>query len=243
MSYRDAMDILQLSCMGHQGGYVAYSQCEPRTQYVIKRNPATAGGICQALAAKWIVQHANDDSLWNWLFHRGTRTPNISAIINLAHNFCDGVIRNGPMANPTTRFRYPLGMTYQDFVTEKYMALYGVKRRAMVMKSYIGNQHHLIGTGNNGYCLAHRLDESWLNSKGGSYVLIVIKGHHNNRHVGHAMSAFVGSEDIAFFDPNFGEFWFPNKTAFKQWFTLYWSITEYNRIFNGFYFLPYGKAI
>ena len=245
MSLYDMMDILQLSCMGHKGGYIAYSQGASPTANVIAATPYTAGGICQALAAKWIVQHANDDSLWNWLYLPGTRTINKGCILQLMHNFIDGVARDGRSArhaNPTTRFKYPLGMTYQDYVTERYMGLFGVKRRQMVANSFLGNQHHMIGTGNDGYCLANRLRESFLNAKGGSYVLIVIKGSYQNEPVGHAMSAFVGETDIAFFDPNFGEFWFPTKDDFTAWFRGYWSTSEYNTIFRNFYLLPYGKA-
>ena len=134
-------------------------------------------------------------------------------------------------------------MTYQDYVTERYLGFYGVKRRQMVLKAFMGTQHQLIGTGSDGYCLAHRLQESFLNAKGGSYVLIVIKGTHNNQPVGHAMSAFVGSGDIAFFDPNFGEFWFPNQVNFRTWFKQYWATSEYKNIFRNFYLLPYGKAM
>jgi len=243
MSLRDTMDILQLSCMGHNGGYVAYSQALAETDNLIRLSRYTADGICQALAAKWIIQHANDDSLWNWLFVRGTRSINQGAIVNLMHNFTDGVARHGKSANPTSKNKYPLGMTYQDYVTERYMEIYGVQRRKMVFKGFLGNQHHLIGTGADGYCIAHRMQGSFLNSLGGSYVLIVIRGKDKNKPVGHAMSAFVGSEDFVFFDPNFGEFWFPSHEKFQAWFKGYWSTSGYNRVFNGFYLLPYGKRI
>ena len=235
--------LINFTCLEQSGCYIEYSQGNRGTHDIIKKSPLTADGICQALSAKWIAQHANDDSLWNWLFIKGTRSINQAAIVNLMHNFTDGVARHGKSANPTSKNKYPLGMTYQDYVTERYMAIYGVQRRKMVQKGFLGNQFHLIATGADGHCLAHRMQGSFLNSRGDSYVLIVIKGKDKNKPVGHAMSAYVGSEDFVFFDPNFGEFWFPSHEKFQAWFKGYWSTSGYNRVFDGFYLLPYGKGI
>ena len=237
--------LINFTCLEQSGCYIEYSQGNRGTHDIIKKSPLTADGICQALSAKWIAQHANDDSLWNWLFLRGTTTVNKAAVVQLMHNYTDASsgARFTSLGNPTTKYKYTLGLTYQDYVTDRYLELYDVKRRQMVSGSFMGNKNARIGTGANGFCLANRLHKKFLNTLGGSYVLIVIKGQHNNSQVGHAMAAYVGSHDVTFFDPNYGEFWFPSQDKFTTWFTQYWSMSEYDKIFKDFYLVPYGKAM
>ena len=42
----------------------------------------------------------------------------------------------------------------------------------------------------------------------------------------HAMAAWVG-QDVAFFDPNFGEFWFEKSGDFINWFPHFWRRSMY----------------
>ena len=48
---------------------------------------------------------------------------------------------------------------------------------------------------------------------------------------------------IAFFDPNFGEFYFPKKSDSVDWFHRFWHYSGYVKQFSGFYLLCYAKAI
>ena len=41
------------------------------------------------------------------------------------------------------------------------------------------------------------------------------------------MAAWVGA-DVAFFDPNFGEFWFENRQDFINWFPAFFSKSCYS---------------
>jgi YopT peptidase len=59
---------------------------------------------------------------------------------------------------------------------------------------------------------------------------------------GHAMAAYVGS-DVAFFDPNFGEFWFPTQRKFYDFFLNFWRTSGYESEFSSYFLQPYAKAV
>lgn len=250
---------IQAAATANKGSYVHYSQCEEPTSTLIEMLPYTSDGICQALAAKWIAEHGNDGSLWTWLFKSGTTTPDSGRIANLMINFTESTVRTGKdveargwrrlpwvrnrvakrLANPTTKSADTKGDYYQDFVTDKYLGLYGMKRRGIMQACYSGSMARRIQHGygpKTGQNLAATLQPKYLNAKGGSYVLISVLGNG-----GHAMAAFVG-EDVAFFDPNFGEFWFPTTADFRKFFVRFWELSGYDEDFNSFYLLPYAKA-
>lgn len=233
---RAQMDLLQLACLGNQGAYVSYSQDLPDTDSVIRLLPETDPGICQALAAKWIAQHANGSSLWNWLFKPGTQTVNKGAVTQLMLQFIDSTARHGPLANPTNRDIVPGVRDFQEIATDRYLRLYRVIQRRIANTAFMGTLQNRIRTGLNGFPLAYRLHENFLNSRGGSYALVSVIGPDG----GHALAAWVG-EDIAFFDPNFGEFWFPTHQNFQRWFVRYWSITDYKQYYDTFWITPYGR--
>jgi len=237
MTIQSTMKAMQADCLNRKGAYVHYSQCVEPTNTLIKMLPYTSNGICQALSAKWIAEHANNGSLWNWLFSPGTTNVKQAAIANLMINFTESVQRTGPPANPTTKNKNTGGEFYQDFVTDKYLALYGIIRRKATQGAYMGTMANPLPVGKQGHNLGSRFQESWLCAKGGSYILISILGNG-----GHAMAAYVG-EDVAFFDPNFGEFWFPSIKEFFPWFLKFWRSSGYERSFDKFYLMPYGKKV
>jgi len=78
-----------------------------------------------------------------------------------------------------------------------------------------------------GLALSLRLNQKRLVAPGGCYVLIGL----TRLRSGHAVAAYI-SNDVAFFDPNFGEFYFPGNAAvdanwgynksFVDWFLSYW---------------------
>lgn len=236
MTVQAAMNLMQAECIQRNGAYVAYSQSLEPTSSLMKTLPYTSKGICQALSAKWIAEHANDGSLWNWLFDTGSTTVKPAAVANLMINFTESVQRTGRLANPTTRDKDTGGDFYQDFVTDKYLRLYGLTRRQAAQGRFMGSMKNRLPVGAAGHQLASRFQESWLNARGGSYILISIMGNG-----GHAMAAYVG-KDIAFFDPNFGEFWFPSINEFYSWFKGFWRCSGYHRSFDTFYLLPYART-
>lgn len=241
MSFMGVMKSIQADALNNGGSYVHYSQCIEPTATLINMLPYTKDGICQALSAKWIAEHANGRSLWNWLCTPGTTNVKQGAVANLMINFTESVQRTGKLSNPTTRNKNTHGQFYQDFVTDKYLGLYGLVRRKIVQDSVIGSMKNQLSVGgglNAGRRLARRLNESRMVSKGsGSYVLISIMGNG-----GHAMAAFIG-EDIAFFDPNFGEFWFPSHQQFYKFFLKFWRDSGYYKDFPNYYLMPYAKGV
>jgi len=49
---------------------------------------------------------------------------------------------------------------------------------------------------------------------------------------GHVVAAWVGP-DVAYFDSNFGEYWFERRDDFVRWFPRYWQLSRYGRTFGG----------
>ena len=251
MSIKD----IQNACLHHKGAYVHYSQGEEPTATLISMLPYTKDGICQALSAKWIAEHANDRSLWTWLLKPGTRIPDAGKIVNLMINFTESTVRTSSdvqtigtkrtkeriakrLSNPTTRNRNTGGQFYQDFVTDKYLAMFGVKRRALPKAAVMGSMGNRMKYGfgpTTGLKLAATLQRKSLVTLGGAYALISIMGNG-----GHAMAAFVG-EDVAFFDPNFGEFWFPSDRDFRGFFGSFWSLSGYDSEFDSYYLMSYAR--
>lgn len=238
MTIQAVMKKMQSDCITRKGAYVAYSQCVEPTNTLIKMLPHTSNGICQALSAKWIAEHANDGSLWNWLFAPGSTNVKQAAIANLMINFTESVVKTGNLANRSLQGKSTGGDFYQDFVTDKYLGLYGVIRRQATQSAYMGSMKNPLSVGTQGHQLGSRFQQSWLCSKGGSYILISVLGKGG----GHAMAAYVG-QDIAFFDPNFGEFWFPSINEFYPWFLKFWQSSGYSNSFDKFYLLPYAKKV
>lgn len=259
MSFLGVMRRVQQEAQKQGGSFVHYSQSLEPTNTLISSLPYTEDGICQALSAKWVAEHANGGSLWNWLFVPGTTWIKLANIANLMINFVESTVRTASdvdeskgnhrrrqkiargLSNPTTRKANTGGQFYQDFVTDKYLMLYAkLIRRKIVQPGITGSMKKQVRVGSGasaGYRLADALSEKKMVSRGGSYVIISIMGDG-----GHAMAAFIGS-DISFFDPNFGEFWFPNHAKFKAWFIQFWKISGYGDDFDKFYLMPYAKGI
>ncbi|NMJ39932.1 hypothetical protein GWK16_01670 [Roseomonas sp. JC162] len=220
------------------GAYIPFSQCLEPTATLIRALPATAGGICQALCAKWIAEHANDRSVWNWLCTPGTMNVRPAMIANLMINFAESVAAPGSAAfNPTVRPGAGQGdMLFQDVVTEKYLALYGVVRRRMARAGMTRPHAYRSGQAM-GMRIARDLDPDQWNGQN-FYVLVSILGPAG----GHALCTYVGSRDVCFFDPNFGEFYFDTRAKFKAFMKDFWRISGYRDEFNAYYLLDFGKA-
>ena len=222
----------------HKGAYIPYSQCLQPTKMLIESMNATKEGICLALSAKWIAEHANDGSLWNWLFASGTTNVKQSAIANLMVNFHDSVKTSGSLRNPTLdAYSHKSGFSHQDIFLDKYLGMYGVKRRSITQDLITGWQSRPYGVAV-GQQLAARLSPKWMNTMSGAYVHIATFGKG-----GHSTCAFVGSKDICFFDPNFGEFYFTNQGQFVKFFTDFWSTSGYISTFNSFKLDAFAKGI
>jgi hypothetical protein len=60
------------------------------------------------------------------------------------------------------------------------------------------------------------------------------------------MAAWV-AEDVAFFDPNYGEFWFERPATFVNWFTTFWHKSLYGNpklgLSDGYWLIDYAKSV
>ena len=216
--------------IAHNGSYVPYSQMYEPTNTLIKSMGASKDGICLALSAKWMVEHAKGGSLWNWLCTPGTTNVKQSAIANLMINFHDSVVSSGSTANASMSDVSGLrGFAHQDVFLDRYMGLSGLKRRAITQDLVTGWQQASAGSVRVGQQLAARLSPKWMNTQSGTYVHIGTLGKG-----GHSTCAFVGSSDISFFDPNFGEFYFGKQSDFRNFFNDFWKMSGYLNSFNTF---------
>ena len=234
------VDKVRQTAIAAGGSYIPYSQMLEPTNTMIKMLPATEDGICQALCAKWIAEHANDSSLWTWLFTPGTTNVQFGKIANLMVNFNETVTTNKNSAafnTSVTRSKGQEKLIWQDVVTEKYLALYGVIRRGMARAKMNSRWSMKKGSGL-GFEIGKDLNPALWNGQN-FYVLISILGKGG----GHALCAFIGATDIAFFDPNFGEFYFTDRGKFMNFIKKFWEKSGYGKDFNSYYLLDFGKRV
>ncbi len=224
---------------GKYGGHCtfAFTQCRPPVSSLIALDPGTSGGICEALSAHWIVYHARQDSLWNWIIGNGN--------INLAriHQHVMPLQRQGILSDD------------QDAVTEAWLRQQGIRRIQgnMVMNpsrtfgdtfvQFRGTAGAAMQEGTTSFFNRDALARAILldtTGGAGSYKKLGLFGKAGE----HAMALWV-AQDVVFFDPNFGEFWFADRAKFFNWFTKsFWHRSLYSVGLSGRYeLLPYAKAI
>lgn len=249
------------ACTARKGGYIPFSQSDEPVRSWIGGVDATAGGICQALSARWMIEHCNDSSLWKWLDYRRSGAGVVSVdrarigdLMVAAAEFGDS---SGKFANPQYKLtldtfdalKPQLGdLQHQDFITSKYLKLYGGLIRRTLPAAVVQQERSLglSPSGYMGFIMALRLNRRTLLSPGGSYALIGVKSH--RRRSGHTMAAFIG-QDVSFFDPNYGEFYFPptggvtHNQPFVDWFTNFWATTGYSQRYDSFRILSFGRDI
>jgi len=146
----------------------------------------TGNGICMGLSCHWIKYHALDDSL---VTHLGAyRIPNTRTFIPFNHNEYQRISQwqNNLATFPDWR------MGYQNWFRNQGIGIHSSTRIPM-----------------NSGALKTELERIQ-----GGHVLIILDGQRANG--SHAISAYIGQngEDVCFFDPNYGEYWFQNRNDF-----------------------------
>ena len=229
-----------------------FSQCLEPVASMIGKSKKTKDGICQALSEMWIVFHAHDGAIWNWLCPDGK--VNSSALANVAYNFHYGTAIHA--GNPSA-------IDDQDQNSDLWFLQYGIRRRTdiamtksntfidgkMVKQNYA--QRSLTEASRGGGSrmgLGKSLGRALI---GGSMVKNMGQGDGTYRMIGihgsvggHCMCAFVG-QDVAFFDPNYGEFYFPKREDFANWFGEYfWPKSFYDwMLSSSFQLRDYARAV
>ena len=214
-----------------------FSQCTPPVSTAIARNISTSGGVCESLSAHWILHHANNDSLWNWLYTNGQ--------VNLSR-------LNAQVMELQSR---GILSDDQDALTENWLRENGLLRRH---NSFVLNPTRQLGSfrmqfqggaqpkkqdGRTGVLDRNALVRAILyddTAGAGQYKKLGLQGNAG----AHAMALWV-AQDVAFFDPNFGEFWFENPSDFSRWFTQsFWYRSLYAFGLSGnFELFPYAKSV
>jgi hypothetical protein len=229
MSFKSDHALVQSSCVKAGGIVVSkFSQCLQPVDRVVKmftpkHQKHIDNGVCMALSNKWIIDHAADSSMWNTLTTSGGQAVNLAVLANIMIQFIDGVsYRSG-----------------QDDHAEKLLAIYGIIRR----KDIVSKGRFWSKVGNKakpdkalGEHLGQALVANMKNAPGGCYRHIGIYGTNG----AHAMCAWIG-KDVAFFDPNFGEYYFADSAAFVGWFPTFIKHAGYNKEYGYFDLQDYAK--
>ena len=227
------------------GGYCTYafSQYRPPVSTLTKKDETTSGGVCVALSAHWIYHHAQDSSLWDWLVVDGKIQPSklIFDIMQLQresalNNDYTGTTeswfrRNGIERRQTTHIAYRPDHTFtivaQQRLPTAQLGASGMRNAAELASAILGDVKGGIGHYNE------------ITVRTGHYKMLSILGKAG----GHTMALWVG-QDVMFFDPVYGEFWFESHADFARWFTTsFWSTSLYSYGLSGaFELIPYAKA-
>lgn len=200
-----------------------FSQCDYSVWKIIRQNERSADGICKALSAQWIVDHAYGGSLCNRVTD-ASGSLNVSAIRMVMQNF---ILARGAQASQTADFLFNRGLLPRRSSLDKTVVQHKKIGRKKVEVSTV---QHTVGStdqaGGGGSCnVALELSEA-LKKVSGYYTQIdfgAVSG------MGHATAAWIGGPsyssdgDACFFDPNAGEFYFESKKKFFDWFRLFYA--------------------
>ena len=225
--------------VGTYGGHVTweFSQVVNPVASLIGTDTETADGICEMLSAKWIDEHAHERSLAAWLMDGNSINP--SKIRMLMQLFIvGGTMRPSKMLGRDDVRGMQRGDQDQDKATQNFLLSRGIIRRGGGLQNGWG-----VGARAGGEKIKRKLAQDLCDVRGGtgSYRIVGIWG----RSGGHCMAAYTGLKDIAFFDPNFGEFWFEDKAKFKTWFAESFFVrSTYSKLMDDRYELhDYGLKV
>lgn len=205
-----------------------FSQLMEPVKSLCANNPDTAAGICAMLAARWIERHAHGSSLASWLSDN-TGGIDQSKVRQLMQLYIVSVTMEYGMMKGTKS-----GFRNQTKATKLWLQHKGVVPCRVVTLNGAGNVVHAPFDDVRWSPRAGRRKKEFateiaisiqkdLNTCSDNYAFMSIYG---GKSVGHAMAAWVG-HDVCFFDPNFGEFYFPDKHAFVNWFPTFFRKAGY----------------
>ena len=196
----------------------------------VKNNGNRWAGICKAMSVYWIACHATDVDFWGWLTHNSNTVHRDSAV-----HLCD---LHGSYSNRADHgnfaTRNQLGLDKHGWVK------YQLSKAGVAERLSIGNGGSLsvdsAFTSASSRTRRGRQIANALVKNPGCYKQLSF--HRSGG--GHATALWVG-DDVTFFDPNYGEFWFEHKSNFKRWFELFWREC-YGAYDQSFQISNWGKA-
>ncbi len=168
----------------------------------------TSRGVCAALSAHWIAAHAQQDSLFNHLYVDGVKGRfQIDTLVSIKQLQMDGMAPDQD----------------QDKLMQGWLEQHGISPRRTCQGYVYGAVRGDTGSKGAVDLAAAIVDTA---GKERVYQLIGIAG----KLTGHAMAVCIDHrQGVTFFDPNFGEFHFPNPEIFSHWLvTDFWRASRYN---------------
>ena len=203
-----------------------FSQCKNPVNAHIMARPGTSGGICDALSAHWIKHHSGGGSMWSWLYpndqldlHRLDRVLALQAA-----GVADDAVQDRVTEAFLARCRVVPRQTNHIAIARQF----GPRRvvRGLSVPTRVEGQSYVY----NAFGLARAIAQETTLGEG-CYKRISISG----RGGAHSMAAWV-AQDVMFFDPNYGEFWFETRARFISWFcTAFWYMSPYAAGLSGDY--------
>jgi YopT peptidase len=214
-----------------------FSQTDFAVLKVTCWNSVSRNGICKALAAQWIVDHAHGGALHNRVVDRRGNLSE-SAIRLITQNFIswrraqksavpEFLIKRGVLPRQSS---LDISRTFDRKVGKRNVEVTTVEHTTKPTDQTGG------GAGCN---VALELAQA-LRRVCGSYAMIDFGPVSGS---GHSTAAWIGGPtyssdgDACFFDPNVGEFYFEDKENFFKWFEVFYA-TSYQGFlcnFNGYW--------
>ncbi len=171
---------------------------------MVLRNGQPMGGVCMTLCAFWIAFHAMQDkggnsftknrSVWDYLFN-------------------DGGLNLGAATNIVVEHKQSSGdqLTYFDAFLQKFKIMF---RDKSISGGTLSNAYLPLS-----FTSIFACGRQITTANG--YKMISLKKTTGGGGGGHAVAAWYDNADVLFMDPNYGEFWLPNRNAFLAWFNYF----------------------
>ena len=202
-----------------------FSQCKDPVRTIIGKAGKTDNGICEILSAKWVALTVSGlGTLQGWLSNGGAgkrKDLDVARISILAQAFGSGY-------------------DDQENTTEAWLKAQNVSQ---LNQTDMGGG---IGHGASKVDIDDLLgDMSGRVGRLGNPVTGLISIAEDNywlKYKGHAMAIRLHSgatPPVMYFDPNYGEFTFPNYNSFKDWFTFYYRESHYQKFLGTYYKVRY----
>ncbi|HVJ92825.1 MAG TPA: YopT-type cysteine protease domain-containing protein [Labilithrix sp.] len=204
------------------GGKVTwkYSQAGWETVRLIIWNPHTRWGICAAMAAQWIVDHAYGGSLANRLINDDGKVSRDAIRRLMRHH---SLASSGGDVSQRTAIEQFLSNRKIVIRRKSYDSRYGARhRKEGWTKPANSERRQAKETGTAMPDIAYQIAAA-LGKVRASYVLIKFGG----RKWSHVIAGWLGRDDGCLFDPNSGEYWFQRKEKLCEWFPTYYRVAGY----------------
>lgn len=157
------------------------------------------GGVCATIAAFWIAFRSDQDIGSNASFTKGRSVWD--------YLFTHGGLNTGAAMNITVEHHMSSGdqLSYFEAFLNKF-------------KLYKTHSSSFIESNST---TAYDVTAAAFEQNG--YKLVQLKQTKNGSGNGHMVALYTVGHEVFFMDPNWGEFWFPDRKAFNLWLSRLWG--------------------